>query len=378
MLGLWALMCGLDIWQVLSEPPFSDAYVPLFLAGYAVAGAVIASRRPGNAVGWLLLAVALAVSLQSIGEAYVATRSHPGYIAVAWVTGWLFSFWIVIIGVFLLLLFPDGRLPSSRWRPVLALGVLTLLASVISTAFAPGGLAVGTSIDNPLGASGDTAVVVKVLGWVSTALLVGLIPLSGASLVLRARRAHGTERQQLTWFVIAGLSMLAGLLLAFTGSVLGRRGDLVGGVGLTVFMATCLFGIPVATGIAILRHHLYDVDVVVNKTLVYGTLSAALVATYACSVVVLQPLLRPLTGGSDLAVAGSTLAVAALARPARARIQAVVDRHFYRRRYDAARILDHFATRLRHEVDLDAVSTDLRQAVEDTVQPAHVSIWLRP
>jgi hypothetical protein len=202
------------------------------------------------------------------------------------------------------------------------------------------------------------------------------------ALVVRFRRSAGVERLQLQWLAAAGagvasLYLLAMLSRLFTWTLYpaGVDGAWFSVLGTTAVLSFAL--LPAAIGIAVLRHRLYDIDLVITKALVYGGLTAALLATYVGSVVVLQPLLSPLTGDSDLAVACSTLAVAALFRPARARIQAVVDRRFYRRRYDAARTLDRFATRLRHEVDLDAVSADLRRTVEETVQPADVSLWLR-
>jgi hypothetical protein len=186
------------------------------------------------------------------------------------------------------------------------------------------------------------------------------------------------ERQQLKWFALVGLIMLGGLSLGFLALPLSARWeDIFGSIGWSMFLFGFIAGIPVATGIAILRHRLYDIDVVINRALVYGSLTAILAATYLGAVLVLRLVLGPFTGESDLAVAASTLAVAALVRPLRSRIQATVDRRFYRARYDATRTLEAFTSRLRDQIDLDALGTDLRTVVHDTMQPAHVSLWLR-
>jgi hypothetical protein len=246
-------------------------------------------------------------------------------------------------------------------------------------ALTPGELAVYADIDNPIHVHGAALAVVEALGAASEFLLMISILLTALSLVLRFRGSRGRERQQVKWFAFAGLMTAGGLLIAALGNLLPPAwGNPIGGVGWALFLSFAILGIPIATGIAILRHHLYDIDVVINRTLVYGTLTAALAATYVGSVLLLRVVLSPLAGESALAVAGSTLAVAALFRPARARIQAVVDRRFYRSRYDAARTLDEFALRLRNELDLDAVGTDLCAAAVRTVQPSHISLWLRP
>ena len=339
----------------------------------------MAARQPRNAVGWILMAIAYSFTLQLFGEAYVETVSRPGYPAVAWAAGWLFNVWLLLVVSFLPLVFPDGHLLSRRWVPAWWVGVLAMLSGIIVAALSPGELGVSVPVDNPIGVHGTALSVVQAMGQVNTYLLLTTVVLSGASLVVRWRRSSGRERLQVKWFAFAGLTTIGGLLVAALGQVLHSSwGELVGGAGWTIFLSFALLGIPVATGVAILRHHLYDIDVVINRTLVYGTLTAALAATYVGSVLLLRLVLSPVAGDSALAVAGSTLAVAALFRPARARIQAVVDRRFYRSRYDAARTLDEFAQRLRHELDLDAVGADLCTAADRTVQPSHISLWLRP
>jgi hypothetical protein len=219
---------------------------------------------------------------------------------------------------------------------------------------------------------------VSVAGSVGDMLTVLVFLLPILSMVLCYRRSEVVVRRQIKWFSFAGVHVIVGLLLASLGEAWpGGWRDVVGGVGWITFVAAALLGVPLATGAAILRHRLYDIDLVINRTLVYGALTAALVLVYLGSVLAFRLVLSPVTGESQLAVAGSTLAVAALFRPLRSRIQAVVDQRFYRARYDSQRTLESFGSRLRDELDLETLGIDLRRVVRDTMQPAHVSLWLR-
>jgi hypothetical protein len=378
LFALWALLAGAAAWLGAMEGNSGEADFASFLVGYATVGALVASRHPHNSVGWLLLATALTLGAQVAGEAYVRSESHPGYVAVAWMAGSLFSVWVVLIVAVLPLVFPDGRLLSPRWRLALWLDLVALAIGTLAAGLKPGNLDVNASIENPIGVHGAALTVVTAIDRVSLwPLLVGML-LAVVAMVVRFRRSAGAERQQLKWFAFAASMAIGGFLTAGLGELLpSALGDPVGGVGWTVFLFSCVLGIPLATGIAILRYRLYDIDLVINRTLVYGSLTVALAATYVVSTLLLRALLNPVTGKSDLAVAVSTLAVAALFRPARARIQALVDRRFYRRRYDAVNTLEEFSARLRHELDLDAVGSDLCSTADQTMQPAHVSLWLR-
>lgn len=373
--GLWATLAVVAV--VPAWPGSPDSWFGVAMAGFATVGALVASHQPRNSVGWLLLAFALVVASMAAADAYTSSSSQAGHLAVAWFSQWMWYAWLSVILVFLPLVFPEGRLLSRRWRPVVWLGFAALAASIVGAAFRPGRLDDLQSEQNPLAASGTAGRFFTGLETLGNALLLVAAVLTAASLVLRLRRSHGVERQQVKWFAFAGLLTVAGGMMAAT-AVLLPFGWLepVGGVGWTVMVLAAVLAVPVATGTAIFRHRLYDIDLVINRTLVYGALTAALAATYIGAVLVLS-LVSPLTGGSDLAVALSTLAVAAVFRPARRRIQATVDRRFSRRRYDAARTLDGFATRLRHELDLDAVAVELRATAGAAVHPAHLSLWLR-
>jgi hypothetical protein len=348
------------------------------LVGYAVAGALVAARHPRNAVGWLLLGIALTISLMVGGDTYVIPHAYPGYVAVAWVSGWLFNVWFALVVGFLPLVFPTGRLLSPRWRVVLWFEIAVLATGVVLVGLAPGELPVTGSVENPVGVHGTAHTVLDMLEpWVLAATAFAVL-LSGLSLVLRFRRSRGAERQQLKWFAFVGLLGVGGLALSsFAQAVPHRWSQVLNDLGWGVFLVSFILGVPLATVIAILRYRLYDIDLVINRTLVYGTLTAALLGFYVGSILILRVLVSPVTGDNDLAVAGSTLAVAALFRPARARIQAVVDRRFYRRKYDAMQTLEAFSNRLSHEVDLDEVGSDLRSVAARSVQPSHVSLWLR-
>jgi hypothetical protein len=292
--------------------------------------------------------------------------------------------WLYLPALFLTLLFPTGRLLSRRWRAVVWLGVGAVAANIAGAAFAPGLLEITTDrpIRNPLGIGGRVGDAIPWLSGIGEVLAAGTLVLGGVSVALRLRRARGRERQQVTWFAyICLLALVPFIVLAMVSIVAGDDVpswlNVLSVIAWWSLVVLVLVGLPAAIGIAILRHQLYDIDVVINRTLVYGALTLTLGASYLGSVLLLQLVLNPLTQGSDLAVAMSTLAVAALFRPARRRIQLLVDRRFFRRRYDAARTLAAFGGRLRDELDVDALGNDLQAVVRDTMQPDHVSLWLR-
>ena len=376
LLATYVAIAGAGVALVIFQGASTDGLGALAFGGFAGVGALIALRRPGNAVGWILLGIAIAFAAGETALVYVSEPSNPGRVPVAWVAGWMANVWFGLAVIFLPLLFPHGRLPSPRWRPVLWLGVAEIVFGAGSSALAPGPLELrpGIMIENPLGVAGGVVEVASTLGTVLGAVAVVL---AAASVVVRLRRARGAERQQLKWFAYVGVLAAACLFVAvLVGSVLGDPNEgfaVLATVAWLSGLALLAFGLPAATGIAILRHRLYDVDVVIRRTLVYAALTATLGATYLGLVL----LVGLAVGESNLAIAASTLAVAALFRPARARIQAVVDRRFYRRRYDAAQTLEAFGARLRDELDLDSLGADLRDVVRDTVAPAHISLWLR-
>jgi hypothetical protein len=375
----WALAVALlpagPLWLMVDDTgagaiPFAIGLVSVQLAA-ASAGAVIASRMPRNAVGWIFLALGLGLGLAlacGLWAAYGIDTSHgpvPGDEAAAWVVSWLFLPVVFGLPVFLLMLFPDGRFLSRRWRRLGWTFCGFIVVACVITSLVPGRIDPG--IQNPVAPGGAVGDAIEILDVVSSVLSLPVVALAIASLVVRFRRSRGVERQQLKWFTYA--AALAGLGLFASTFVPAPASDFVFLAGLLA-----LAGMPVAAVIAILRYRLYDIDLVINRTLVYGALTATLAGTYVGLVLLLQLLLSP---GSDLAIAGSTLAVAALFRPARARIQAQVDRRFYRQRYDAGRTLQAFAGRLRDEIELDSLSSELRAVVMETMQPAHVSLWLR-
>ncbi len=341
-----------------------------FVLAFATVGALIATRRPRNPLGWILLAAGVSYVVGGTTVEAVEGGGTGGWNTfAAWVGAWVWMTGVAPVATFGLLLFPDGRLPSPRWRPVAWLAAGGLAAVVTGLALEPGRFE-DTAIENPVGFEGAP----WLPGVVASAGAVALvIALAGSIASLRARyRAAGTEqRQQLKWLLYAATLVGVGVVVSLSVDILAD--DSVANVTNTITTLT-MAAVPVAMGIAILRHRLYDVDVVINRTLVYGVLTATLAASYVGGVLLAQLVI----GADGLAVAISTLTVAALFRPARARIQGLVDRRFYRRRYDAARTLEAFGTRLRDEVELDLVAADLRAVARETVQPTHVSLWLRP
>ena len=354
----------------------------LVAAGYSTVGAIVASRLPSIPVGWLFCAIGLGFGATHFSAEYATYAllavpgSLPGGETLAWIQSWL-PFPTLGLVVFLVLLFPAGRLPSDRWRWFAWVTVAAVLAGATLQAFSSQTtLRFGADqtylVHNPLGVEGlpDAGLEVQ-------ALMYGLIAVGTSSMLLRLRHAGSIQRQQIKWFAYATAVVISGVILKNT--LFPMLGEVW--IWWTGFILTAVGVVtsPAAMGVAILRYRLYNIDVLINRTLVYGSLTAMLVGVYVGSIVVLQGLLRALTGQeSQLAVVASTLAIAALFNPLRRRLQSFVDRRFYRSKYDARKTLEAFSIKLRDETDLDALSDDLVGVVQETMQPAHVSLWLRP
>ncbi len=354
----------------------SDLLFALICITFAGLGALLASRRPGNPIGWILCLSPVALAFTGVvGGLYrhtifVDPGSLPRPEILFWAANWAWVLGFVPLITFLLLLFPDGRPPSSRWRKIGWLTVLAMGMLIVGYAFAPGPLEDYPRVDNPLGAEGGLGGALEAMRGVGFPFFSLAAVGSMVSLVVRFRRSRGEERQQLKWMAAAAAFVVVSWLVT-------AAFDQALGIDISVLLTAGLLALPVATTIAVLRYRLYDLELVVNRTLVYGALTATLAGSYLGLVLLFGLALGPLTEDSDLAIAGSTLAVAALFRPVRARIQALVDRRFYRRRYDAARTVEAFSARLRDEVELDSLSAELRAVARETMQPAYVSLWLR-
>jgi hypothetical protein len=355
-----------------------DAISVVALLAFPVVGALVVSRQPGNSIGWLFCAVGIPFGISGVAYGWGAyglfaePGALPGADWGAWLGSWLFAPSLFAIPPLLFLLFPNGRPPSPRWRHVVWLVIAGVCATTVGSALTPGRLTEPPfkGIENPAGIeAGGQAI--EALGAAGFGALFLAILLGAAALVARFRRARGDERQQLKWFASAGVVFALACVVAV--SPWFGSSDTTGQLLILLAFAA----IPIAAGVAILKYRLYDIDVVINRTLVYGALTAALAGAYLGTVLILQLALSPLTEQSDLAIAGSTLAVAALFRPLRGRIQRLVDRRFYRRRYDAALTLESFGARLRDEVDLESLGGELRAVVSETMQPVHISLWLR-
>jgi hypothetical protein len=376
-LSLLLLMLNLSHTDVLVYSFWAENV--LFSIGYSTVGAVIVPRMSQeNPIGWLFCAIGLLWGvLHFFGEYAIYTLlAAPGSLPAGELASWLYTWpWVLGLGliVFLGLLFPNWRLPSARWRWFARISAILTLVGMALAAFSPGPIVVGLpAIHNPLGIEGLPNAYKSV-----QALMLVLIGISVVSLVMRRVHARGVERQQTKWFTYAATVAASGAILKF---IISDPLDLVwlGGVAYA-FVLIGLAGMPIAMGIAITRYRLYEIDLIINRTLVYGSLTATLVALYFVGIVVLQRIFVMLTGQqSTLAVVASTLLIAALFNPLRRRIQSFVDRRFYRSKYDARKTLEDFSTRLREETDLEALNSELVGVVRETMQPAHVSLWLRP
>ena len=375
--SLWVVMLTLVagglVLGVASHPetPLYGDWVEdsLIAPTFATLGALIVSRRPGNIIGWIFLVTGAGASVQLLSGQYATVALHsqtwPGGATAAWLST-LAQFSIVFSTLFLIFLFPTGKLPSPLWRPVAWIAGMVVAVSVAVTALTPGMIEDFPSVRNPFGVE-SAAAVLSILdavgGWMGLACFVVAI----LSLILRFYRSRGDERLQLKWFAYAAT-------LGFLAILFGGEARVSG----TLVWTVAPLSLPICAGIAILRYRLYEIDLLINRTLVYGSLTAALALVYVGGVVSLQYAFRALTGSeSQIAIVASTLTIAALFVPLRRRVQGFVDRLFYRRKYDAAKTLETFTSKLRNETDLDTLGEDLAGVVRETVQPTHVSLWMR-
>ena len=356
---------------------------------FAVVGAILVAKRPTNLIGWIMASVALMVAIFNAGGVYATyvmlMRGQPDALAVfgAWTANWYWFLMLALALIYLPLLFPDGRLPSRRWLPVAVLAGIAMLGFVLPRALAdtlPVNEAPEHRIDNPIGIEGLGPVEnLPIFGVFLNGVLIVAFVGAAASVVVRLRRSRGVERQQMKWFAYVTVVFVGGSILASAiGEVTGvRRLEDIS----FVLSLVALVGLPIAVGVAILRYRLYEIDLIINRTLVYGSLTAMLAVVYFGGVTATQAIFRALTSQEQqpqLAIVVSTLVIAALFNPLRRRIQSFIDRRFYRRKYDAAKTLEAFSAKLRDETDLDALSDDLTRVVRETMQPAHVSLWMRP
>ena len=374
VVGMAALVLLERRFDLQGEDPVEGVAIFAGVGTFAVVGALLVAKRPGNLVGWILCASSLVVAVAA-GETYAAyvmtTSGRPDWVAVAgaWANSWYWFVFIALAFIFLPLYFPDGRLPSRRWLPVAGIAGLGTLIVVVLGMLGDTlrGQNVDYRIENPIGIEGLAPVEqLPLFGVLGGPLVVGCVG-AVASVVVRFRRSRGVERQQMKWFLFAAAPIVTFPVTEYLPGIVSN-----------LIFTWLLISLPAAIGIAVLRYRLYDIDVVINRTLVYGPLTISLVLVYVGSVVSLQYLFRLLTGeSSQLVIVASTLAIAALFNPLRRRIQRFIDHRFYRRKYDARKTLELFSARLRDETDLQALNAELVNAVQETVQPERVSLWLR-
>ena len=368
--------------------------IGVFLGGvlfliFPVVGALIAARRPRNPIGWVLLADGLLWNLSTTLDYYsdfgvARPGSIPFVVASATINNWLWVPAVGLLGTYAFLLFPDGKLPSRRWLPLAWLSGVTIALVSIQVALAPGMLEGLRGVRNPWGV---LAPWMGIVPYLLVPVFLLCMVLSVFSLILRYRHSRGEERQQIKWIAFAASLIGSLYVIAMIGSIIyPQRTWFAPGSPLWLivleYAAVLSFAlVPTAIGFAVLRYRLYDIDVVINRTLVYGSLTITLALVYLGGVATMQTLFRAITGQEQqpqLAVVISTLAIAALFNPLRRRIQSFIDRSFYRRKYDARNTLEAFSARLREETNLEVLGDDLVSVARETMQPEHVSLWLRP
>lgn len=360
-----------------------NAVQVVVLVPVVAVGLLLTLRRRRNAVGWVVSGIGLIVALQRLIAAVIARVDATGdpnavYAALLWVDGKSFLFlWTAVIALFLL--FPNGRLASTRWRWAAALAAGGLVVSIASFAFKPGPLreelaaSATTNPPNPTALSPAAWDAIAFVEPIAFTMMVGALVASLASLVVRYRTADAATRTQIRWVMASAL--LFGFLLLVNTAVRDRAGTWLPLADALVGLAFSL--VPVSIAVAILRYRLYEIDRLINRTVVYALLTAVLAGAYAVAVTAMRAVTSPVTGDSALAVAASTLVVAALFGPARSRIQGSVDRRFNRARYDATKTVERFSARLRDEVDLDTLKVELVTVVCATMEPARATLWLR-
>ena len=338
-------------------------------------GALVIDRKGNHPVGWMFCLSGLGWGLYEVGFVTgfysTAGQTSPGQDAIIWLTTWASMLAFGLTPVLVVYLFPNGKLPGPGWRWAFRGAIVAVVNGAVSFAFAPGPYYDLPALVNPYGLKGVAGDVMTVLTAIAWPLLLTAVIAGVVSLRQRSRSASLEERQQIKWLLLAGLTLVAFLVFWSVNDIMGQREVAAAVAGL--FLPV----LPIALGIAILRHRLYDIDVLINRTLVYGSLSAVLALVYLGTVVVSQRVLSAFTTDSNIAIAASTLAVAALFRPVRARIQQFIDRRFYRQKYDAMATVGRFSTQLRHEVDLDALQDELLAAVGQALQPDTAAVWLR-
>jgi hypothetical protein len=381
-IGVWIAAFAFSAQHPLPADPvtvYSTIATVLIATSFPTVGAVVASRQPENPVGWIVLGMGALFGLALFISAYaefglvVEPGSLPGAVWAGWVGNWIWPVVLAPIG-FVLLLFPDGHPPTRRWRSVGWFLGASLFAWFLSAGFAPGGLvnAGYPSVTNPLGIEMLDAPL-TILGAVSGIVALPSALASIVSVIVRFRRSRGTERRQLKWLAYA--ATLVAVTAVVSLSLEGVSDDAAFVQMLQLSLVASLSAVPIATGIAILRHRLYDIDRLISRTIVYVLVTGSLVAVYAGTVFVVSTI--AVASSDNLTVAIATLVAAAAFRPLLARVQGLVDRRFYRHKYDAQKTIDAFGSRLREETDLDELTNDLVGVVRTTMQPTHVSVWLK-
>ncbi len=371
-LVLWGLTDGVLASLTFPFPGIAIAFPPV--------GALIASRRPGNPVGWVMLLVgvggAMTLGAGVYGYAALVTRpSLGGEDWAYWLTSWVWTVSFIPLATFLLPIFPQGRLGSRRWRLVVGAAVVDMVVLLVSGALVPSieTVAPGVRVANPLGLHGGPGIAQAVQS-IAFGVAFVLMVVCVVGQIRRFRRSTGVLRLQLSWFTAGYTVAAVGLAANVLGSDAAHPEAVVGIVG-GIVSCVGFAGVAIGVGIAVFRYRLYDLGRVVNRTIVYAILTAVLVGLYAAIVVGIGSAIG--RASSPVLIAGATLVVAALAGPARRRIQALIDRRFYRRRYDAERVLTEFGSRLRDEVDVDELRRMLGATAERTVQPERVGVWIR-